>query len=211
MSKIITLRQKRILEVITNYITEYNESPTLAEIQDSVGIKTKRGVAKHLDALEKKGYIYRNGKSRGITLDSVISSDMYDIPILGYANAGQPLVYAEEDMVGSIKVEKEMLPKSKDLFALIVKGDSMNKRVINNVPIMDKNFVIVDKQTSFIDGDVVLAVIDNAATLKTFKRGSNSVILYPESSNPVHTPIYLKEDSDAMINGKVIAVLENPS
>ncbi len=211
MSKFLTLRQKRILEVITNYITECDEAPTLAEIQDAVGIKTKRGVAKHLDALEKKGYIYRNGKTRGISLDTPINSGMYDIPILGYANAGQPLVYAEEEMVGSLKVDKEMLPDSKELFALIVKGDSMNKRLINNVSVADKNFVVIDKSSQFRDGDVVLAVIDNAATLKTFKRGSNSVILYPESSNPIHTPIYLREDSDAMINGKVVAVLENPS
>ena len=86
----------------------------------------------------------------------------------------------------------------------------MNMKTISRVPLADGNYVVVEKDGEIRDGDVVLAVIDNAATIKTFKRSSNSVILYPESSNPVHTPIYLKNDIEGFINGKVIAVFENP-
>jgi len=211
MAKFLTPKQKRVLETLSNYFAEYDIAPTLTELQDLLDIKTKRGVVKHLEALEKKGYIYRNGKSRGIFLDSGFSSEMYDIPILGYANAGQPLVVAEEDVIGVIKVDKDMLPKKKDLFALMVKGDSMNMRTINKVPILNHNYVIVEKNGSVSDGDVVLAVVDNAATIKTLKRSDNSIILYPESTNPIHAPIYLRSSTEAFINGKVIAVLENPN
>jgi len=211
MAKFLTPKQKRVLETLGNYFAEFDIAPTLTELQDLLDIRTKRGVVKHLEALEKKGYIYRNGKSRGIFLDSGFSSDMYDIPILGYANAGQPLVVAEEDIMGVIKVDKDILPKKSDLFALMVKGDSMNMRTINKVPILNQNYVIVEKSGAVSDGDVVLAVVDNAATIKTLKRTETSIILYPESNNPVHTPIYLRNSSEAFINGKVVAVLENPS
>ncbi len=211
MSKFLTSKQRIVLDALSSYLEENGEAPTLAELQEILGIKTKRGVAKHLEALERKGFIYRSGKSRGIMLENSLNSEMYDVPILGYANAGQPLVFAEEDIVGSIKVDKDIIKNKKNIFALVVKGDSMNMRTINKVPIVDKNFILVQKESSYDNGDVVLAVIDNAATVKTFKRSDNSVILYPESNNPVHTPIYLRDDVHGFINGKVIAVLENPS
>jgi len=210
MAKFLTSKQKRVLETLGGYFSEFDMAPTLTELQEMLEIKTKRGVVKHLEALEKKGYIYRNGKSRGIFLDSGFSSEMYDIPILGYANAGQPLVLAEEDIIGTIKVDKGILPEKSDLFALMVKGDSMNMRTINKVPILSQSYVVIEKNGQVSDGDVVLAVVDNAATIKTLKRSDNSVILYPESSNPMHTPIYLRNSTEAFINGKVIAVLENP-
>jgi repressor LexA len=208
----LTQKQKTVLTLIENFIQENEQSPTLSELGDMLGIKTKRGVVKHLDALEKKGYLYRTSKPRGIILTSGdgAQSDTLSVPVLGFANAGRPLVFAEEDIVGSIKIDKDLIRNSKKTFALVVKGDSMNLRQINKIPILDRNYVIVEKDSSYSNGDVVLAVVDNAATIKTFKRSENSVILYPESSNPVHTPIYLKDDVAGFINGKVIAVLENP-
>lgn len=208
----LTAKQQTVLNSILGYIQENDQPPTLSELGDILGIRTKRGVVKHLDALEKKGYLYRTSKPRGIVLTS-FNSDLQDtlsVPVLGYANAGRPLVFAEEDIVGSIKIDRDLIRNSKKTFALVVKGDSMNLRNINKVPILDRNYVIVEKDSTYSDGDVVLAVVDNAATIKTFKRSQNSVILYPESSNPVHTPIYLKDDVAGFINGKVIAVLENP-
>ena len=211
MARFLTPKQKRVLETLGSYFAEFDIAPTLTELQDLLEIKTKRGVVKHLEALEKKGYIYRNGKSRGIFLDSGFSSEMYDIPILGYANAGRPLVVAEEEIMGVIKVDKKILPKKSDLFALMVKGDSMNLRTVNKIPILNQSYVVIEKSGTFTDGDVVLAVVDNAATIKTFKKSDDKIILYPESSNPIHTPIYLRNSTEAFINGKVIAVLESPT
>lgn len=208
----LTQKQQKVLESIQFYITENDQPPTLSELGDMLGIKTKRGVVKHLDALEKKGFLYRTSKPRGIVLTSGDSGQMdtLSIPVLGYANAGRPLVFAEEDIIGSIKIDRDLIKDSRKTFALVVKGDSMNLRQVNRVPILDRNYVVVEKDSSYSDGDVVLAVVDNAATIKTFKRSQNSVILYPESNNPVHTPIYLKDNVAGFINGKVIAVLENP-
>lgn len=208
----LTQKQQKVLESIQSYMVENEQPPTLSELGDMLGIKTKRGVVKHLDALEKKGFLYRTSKPRGIVLTSATGDQMdtLSIPVLGFANAGRPLVFAEEDIVGSIKIDRDLIKDSRKTFALVVKGDSMNLRHVNQVPILDRNYVIVEKDSNYSDGDVVLAVVDNAATIKTFKRSHNSVILYPESSNPVHTPIYLKDDVAGFINGKVIAVLENP-
>ena len=211
MSKDLTLKQRKVLEAIQQYIYEYEEPPTLPELQEELGISTKRGVAKHLEALEKKGYVYRNGKPRGIVLtDPNYVQNTYGIPILGYANAGSPLVFAEEDIIGTIHVDKDLVKKRKDIFALIVKGDSMNMKTVDRIPIADGNFAIVQKGGDFHNGDPVLAVINNGATIKSFKKSSNSIILYPESTNPIHTPIYLRSNNDGFINGKIIAVLENP-
>lgn len=212
MSKDLTTKQQKVLEAIKEYMGEYELPPTLPELQDQLEIKTKRGVVKHLMALERKGYIYRNGKPRGIVLtDPNYVQNTYGIPILGFANAGTPLVFAEEDIVGTIQVDKELIKTEKNMFALIVKGDSMNMKTIDRVPIANGNYAIIKKGAEFGNGDPVLAVINNAATIKSFKKSKNSVILYPESNNPVHTPIYIREGNDFFINGKVIAVLENPS
>jgi repressor LexA len=213
MSHFLTEKQQRVLDTLRGYYTDHEEAPTLSELKDMLGIKTKRGVVKHLEALEKKGYLNRSSKARGIMLIEHLNADTLSIPVLGYANAGKPLVFAEEDIIGSIKVDKHILKKhvkKGDIFGLIVKGDSMNMRTINKVPLLERNYLIVDKSAEYMDGDVVLAVIDNAATIKTFKKSQNSVILYPESSNPIHSPIYLRDDVEGFINGKVIAVLENP-
>ncbi len=209
--KSLTSRQQLVLDVLKDYISKHGEAPTLTELQEVLEIKTKRGVVKHLEALDKKGFIYRTGEPRGIKITDTFQKATFQIPIYGYANAGTPLVFAQEEIIGSIYVDKKLISKGDGKFGLIVKGDSMNIRQIDKVAIQDKNFVIIDKNAEFRDGDVVLAVIDDAATIKTFKKSANSVILYPESNNPVHTPIYLSEDSNAVINGKVIAVLENPS
>ncbi len=213
MSHFLTEKQQRVLDVLRGYYSDHEEAPTLSELKEILGIKTKRGVVKHLEALERKGFLNRSSRARGIILTEQINADTMSIPVFGYANAGKPLVFAEEDIIGSIKVDKHILQKrvkKGDIFGLIVKGDSMNMRTINKVPIMERNYLIVDKSSEYRDGDVVLAVIDNAATVKTFKKSQNSVILYPESDNPVHSPIYLRDDVEGFINGKVIAVLENP-
>jgi len=210
MSTFLTQKQQKVLDTIQEYYSSNEEAPTLSELKDLLGIKTKRGVVKHLDALERKGFLNRTSKPRGISLLNSSDRSTFSIPVLGYANAGQPLVFAEEDIIGSIKIDKDILRNHNNHFALIVKGDSMNMRTVNKVPIIDKNYVIVEKDTEYSDGDVVLAVVDNAATIKTFKKSQNSIILYPESNNPIHTPIYLRENSHGFINGKVIAVLENP-
>lgn len=215
----LTEKQEFVLKVIRDYYLENGMAPSLGELQQFLNISTKRGVVSHLEALEKKGYIIRTSEPRGIQIledpeqedESTIFEYLVGIPILGYANAGTPLVSAEEENLGILKLDPSLLGKKENLFGLIVKGDSMNMCNVDGRTLEDGSYLIVQKDAQVDDGDVVVAVIDGGATVKKFQKGEEMVILYPRSNNPIHKPIYLDVNSDSMINGKVIKVLENPS
>jgi repressor LexA len=120
---------------------------------------------------------------------------------------------AEEEALGILKIDRNLIGrKSKEnLFGLIVKGDSMNERVLDGIKIEEGNYLIVDKDAKVEEGDAVVAIIDSSATVKNISlKTEDVVVLYPESDNPTHQPIYIDSDSNFMINGKVIKVLDNP-
>jgi repressor LexA len=215
MGGILTKKQEKVLRIIRQYYLENGQAPSLGELQEFLGISTKRGVVNHLIALEKKGYIIRTGNPRGIHIvdndEEIVYDYLIGVAILGYANAGTPLVSAEEENLGYIKVDPKLVNKKDNLFALIVKGDSMDLAKVEGKNIEDGNYLIVQKDTEIKDGDVVVAIIDNSATVKRFKKGNGMITLYPESTNPLNQPIFLDKDTDVMFNGKVIKVLENPT
>lgn len=214
MDGILTQKQELVLKIIRKCFLENGYAPSLAELQESLRITTKRGVVNHLIALEKKGYIIRTGEPRGIHIvdddEEVVYDYLVGVPILGYANAGTPLVTAEEESLGVLKIDRRIIGRKKELFSLIVKGDSMDLADIEGKKILDGSYLVVQKDANIEDGDVVVAVIEGSATVKRVKKEKDMVILYPDSSNPVNQPIYLDKDSDSMFNGKVIKVLENP-
>lgn len=208
----LTSRQQEIYEYIRKYQGLNGVSPSLSELMNFTNISTKQGVIKHLKLLERKGVLKRTGEPRGIQLITGGGS-FVNIPILGRANAGQPLILAQEELIGEIQLDESLLPvNGPDIFAVIVKGDSMNKRMIRNKYIEDNSLALIRRTRNVIDGDVVLAVIEQEATIKTFMQKDDMVILYPESTNTKHKPIYLSEESKDLfdINGKVVAVLDNP-
>jgi repressor LexA len=219
MADKLTQRQEKVLTLIRDHFLENGQAPSLGELQEKLGFSSKRGVVNHLLALEKKGYIIRTSEPRGIQLldqedDSNVEYEyLIGIPILGYANAGTPLVSAKEEAIGTLKVDKKLIGKKakEDLFALIVKGDSMNQRELDGVSIDEGRYLIVDKQSEVQEGDIVVAIIDNSATVKNISlKTKDIVVLYPESDNPKHQPIYIDSDTDFMINGTVVKVLDNP-
>jgi repressor LexA len=219
MSNKLTDKQELVLTLIRDFFLDNGQAPSLGELQEMLGFSSKRGVVNHLIALENKGYIIRSSEPRGIQIldegdDSNLEYEyLIGIPIFGYANAGTPLVMAEEEALGFLKVDKNLVGKksSKDLFGLIVKGDSMNKRDLDGIKVEEGKYLIVDKEAEVQEGDIVVAVIDNSATVKNISLKSDDiVVLYPESTNPKHQPIYLDSDSDFLINGKVVRVLDNP-
>src|SRR6185369_10920813 len=108
MANFLTEKQQKVLEVLKMYYIDHEEAPTLSELKDMLGIKTKRGVVKHLEALERKGFLNRSSRARGIFLTEQMNADTMSIPLMGFANAGKPLVFAEEDIIGSIKVDKHI-------------------------------------------------------------------------------------------------------
>ena len=208
----ITEKQERVLGFIRDYFLEKGVAPSLTELQEHLGISTKRGVVTHLEALERKGFIIRTGGARGIHLQEDESYEyLIGIPILGYANAGTPLASAQEDHIGTLKIDNKLLKKKSNIFSLIVKGDSMNKHSLNNVLLSNGNYVIIEKDAEVKDGDAVLAIIDDSATIKIFKRQNDIITLYPHSYSHSHQPIYLDKDRESIINGKVIMALENPT
>jgi repressor LexA len=215
MGGILTKKQEKVLRIIRQCYLENGYAPSLGELQEFLGISTKRGVVNHLIALEKKGYIIRTGDPRGIHIvdndEEIVYDYLIGVAILGYANAGTPLVSAEEENLGHIKIDPKLVSKKEDLFALIVKGDSMDLAEIEGKNIEEGSYLIVQKDAEIQDGDVVVAIIDNSATVKRFKKGDGMITLYPESTNPLNQPIFLDKDTDVMFNGKVIKVLENPT
>ncbi len=214
MDGILTKKQENVLRVIKQYYLENGYAPSLAELQQELGISTKRGVVVHLLALEKKGYIFRTSEPRGIHMvekdDEIVYDYLVGIPILGYANAGTPLVSAQEENIGVLKVEESIVGQRDNLFSLIVKGDSMDLAEIDGKKIVNGSYIIVQKDADIENEDIVVAIVDNCATVKRFKKTKDMIILYPNSSNPLNQPIYLERNTDSLINGKVIKVLENP-
>jgi len=214
MDGILTQKQEEVLRIIKDCYLENGYAPSLNELKEKLGISTKRGVVAHLIALEKKGFIFRTGQPRGIHMiendDQIVYDYLVGVPILGYANAGIPMVAAEEENLGILKIDRNMLGKKKNLFSLIIKGDSMDLAKIDGETLDDGRYIVVQKDAEFEDGDIVVAIIDNCATVKRFKRAKNMIILYPDSSNPLNQPIYIDRNTEGLINGKVIKVLENP-
>lgn len=219
MAEKLTNRQEQILSLIRDFFLENGYAPSLGELQSKLGFSSKRGVVNHLSALENKGYIIRTSEPRSIQLldgndDANLEYEyLIGIPIFGYANAGTPLVMAEEEALGILKIDRNLIGRKskKNLFGLIVKGDSMNERVLDGIKIEEGNYLIVDKDAKVEEGDAVVAIIDSSATVKNISlKTEDVVVLYPESDNPTHQPIYIDSDSNFMINGKVIKVLDNP-
>jgi len=216
MDSKLTSKQDKVLRVIRDFYLENGEAPSLSELQGMLSITTKRGVVSHLEALEKKGFIIRTSEPRGIHIIDESESDMvYEylvgIPILGYANAGTPLVLADEQNLGVLQLDRSLVGKKDGLFALIVKGDSMNMRQIEGKNIEEGHYIVVQKDAEYENGDAVLAIVDGSATVKNIKSGDDMVILYPQSNNPIHKPIYLDINSNSIVNGKIIKVLDNPN
>ncbi len=205
----VTEKQEEILVFIRDFYLEKGKAPSLTELQERFEIKSKRGVVNHLEALEKKGFIIRNGQPRGIHLQNEKNFDyLIGIPILGYANAGTPLALAQEEYIGNLQVDKNLLKGREDVFSVILKGNSMNKYKMNDVKLEDGNYAIVDKSSEIRNNDVVLALIGDCATVKIFKSFGEILALYPYSYDPQNQPIYLDKKREDDINGKVIMVLE---
>ncbi|MCA9375409.1 transcriptional repressor LexA [Candidatus Dojkabacteria bacterium] len=206
----LTKKQKEVLRLIEKSIDKHGFAPSLGEMLSDLGFSSKRSVTFHLEALERKGYITRTGQARGIYLNTPSNGQFFSVPAVGFANAGLPMVIAEEGDYGEITVDKKLLNRKRKVFGLELRGDSMDKRFLNGIPLSNGNYVIVSKDSEYKNGDVVLAVIDNAATIKSFKREKDRIVLYPESSNKRHHPIYIRSDGEAMITGKVLTALSNP-
>lgn len=211
MKNELTDRQRDILSFIEQFRNENGYPPTLREIGKKFEIASTFGVKRHLEALVKKGFInVESNASRGISSlksdfesssDGLIHSESIftKIPIVGRVAAGTPIL-AIENVEGSLVLDPSFLKKSGEYFALKVRGDSMTE-----AGIFDGDFVIVSSQREANNGEVVVAMLNDEVTVKTYERKSNSISLIPQNKN--YTPIAVTEKSNFSILGKVSGVI----
>ena len=191
--KPLSARQQQILAFIKDYTRETGFPPSVREICEGVGLSSPASVHAQLNTLQKKGYLNRAGsKTRSVTLPGEGTSAMRNVPILGRVAAGIPIL-ATEDVEGYVPFDAGK--SQKELFALRVKGDSMI-----NAGILPNDVIIVEQQETATNGEIVVALIEDEATVKRLNRTANSVLLMPE--NPAYDPI---DGRDAKILGRVLA------
>jgi repressor LexA len=193
----LTTRQQQVLEIITQYINEYGYPPSLRDIGKKLAVTGTLGVMKHLEALEKKGYLRRQeGSSRGISLAN--HAQGASLPIVGVVRAGA-LHPAIEDIEGHFAIDRSQL-RAGGTFFLRVKGDSMI-----HAHIREGDLALVRPQPSAANRDIVVAMVSGEATLKRFYREGNQIRLQPE--NPNYSAIIIREgDGEISIIGKVVGI-----
>ena len=181
----ITERQKEVLTFIAHFQEENSYPPTVREISDHFQISL-RAVQDHLTALQKKGYLTQTQKrSRSIrVLDDPIEPKLFvgKVPLLGTVAAGKPLL-CEENLDGYVNLTEPFVRPGKSYFALRVRGTSMI-----NAGILEGDLAVVEQASIAADGQIVVAVIDDAITLKRYYKESDKIRLQPE--NPDFQPIY---------------------
>ena len=195
----ISSKQQEILDYIKSEILKKGYPPTVREICETVNLKSTSSVHAHLETLEKNGYIRRDPtKPRAIEIcdDSfqMVRTEMVSLPIVGNVAAGQPIL-AEENIQDYFPIPADMVPKG-DSFSLNVRGDSMI-----NVGILNGDRVLVNSCNTAVNGDIVVALIDDSATVKTFYKENGYIRLQPE--NDTMDPIIVE---NCQILGKVFGV-----
>ena len=195
----ITKKQEEILNYIKDEILERGFPPAVREICQAVGLKSTSSVHSHLESLEKNGYIRRDPtKPRAIEiLDesfNMLRREMVNVPVVGTVAAGQPIL-AEQNIDSYFPIPSEYMPNEQS-FILKVKGESMV-----NAGILDGDSVLVMQQTTARNGDIVVALIEDSATVKTYYKENGHYRLPPE--NDTMDPIIV---DDCKILGKVFGV-----
>lgn len=193
----MTPRQEQVLRFLRSHLDLQGYPPTLREIACHLGVSGTLPVSKHLDALERKGYLKRDPVSRGISLTTQPSRSV-SLPIAGTVRAGT-LAPAEEDIQGYFAVD-HLAVKGNDCFFLRVSGDSMI-----GAGIFDGDLALVRPQPEVENRDTVVVMVDGEATLKWFYHEGDRIRLQP--ANPNMQPIIVGPgDGDVRIVGKVIGV-----
>ncbi len=206
MRKQLTARQQDIYDFIAQAIRANGYPPTIREIMEGFNIASTNGVRTTLAALEKKGYIRRRAMlSRGIELTDYIdreqslSGEIHEVPVIGRVAAGEPIL-ATENVESTLTVDSGFVPGG-NVFALKVEGDSMC-----NAGIFDGDYVLARQQESAQQGEIVVAVIGEEATVKRYYQEGAQVKLMPE--NDAYEPILVGGSEEPFrIAGKIVGLM----
>ena len=199
-------KEYRAFFFIRDTIRYRGRAPTLQAISDEVGFKTRRGASLLIQRLVSKGYLQRlrNGAIRlGRDVKDADSAERtIPIPLVGNAPCGLPLL-AEQNVEAMIPVSQKIARPGASYFLLRATGTSMNAAGIN-----DGDLVIVRQQPVAENGDRIVALIDDAATIKEYRRQGNKIVLMPRSTDPNHRPIILERDF--LVQGIVVDSIPYP-
>ena len=190
-------KQLLIYEFLKDFTSQKGYPPTVREICKAVGLKSTSSVHGHSKQLEKEGLIKRDPtKPRALEIvDSVVKKEMINVPIIGRVTAGLPIL-ANENIEDSFPLPLDYVKHNNDLFMLKISGSSMIK-----AGIIDGDFAIIERTQTASNGDKIVALIENEATLKTFYRENDHIRLQPE--NDEMEPIIVDNCS---ILGKLIGI-----
>jgi repressor LexA len=197
----LTEKQKEFLEYISHYMEDWGRSPSFEEICSHFGFTSYNTVTTYLKTLERKGYIRlprKKNQKRAIEVISPVETRRFEFPLLGRVAAGKPIEAVEE--VEAIEVLPSMIGQGEH-FVLQVKGDSMK-----DDGILDGDLIVVRKQPMADNGQTVVALINNEATVKKYYKRENYVEL-----RPAHTGMesIIVKEGDLRIEGRVVGVMRH--
>lgn len=205
MNDSISPRQEKILKFINKKIKESGYPPSVREIAKAVNLSSSATVHSHLKKLEEKGYLKRSrSKPRAISLLTGYESNIEEtgfnnmiyVPVVGKISAGKPIL-AEENIEDYFPLTSDFVKSKKEVFILHVRGDSMV-----NAGILDRDYIVVRKQETAINGEIIVALLEDEATVKRFFKTDKKIKLMPE--NDYMEPMVV---NDVKIIGKVIGVI----
>lgn len=196
--------ERKALTFIRNRIMHGAAAPSVRELASELGFSSPRSAALIIDRLIELGFLKRREDDRALQLlrmptEARDRASTVEVPLVGSAPCGAPLL-AQENLEAMIPVSTNLVRPGRRYFLLRARGDSMTE-----AGIQDGALVLVRQQSSADNGDVVVALVDDEATIKELRRSEDAVVLFPRSENPAHKPIILQRDFH--VQGVVIATL----
>ena len=208
MIEFLSKNDKRVYSLIRNRLIHGLESPKLREINEILGRSSPRSAVLALMRLEEAGLIRRMEGNKihltTISLQSDLSISTVKVPLVGSIAAGNPIL-AEQDITDYIPITFAIAKPGNKYFLLRVVGDSMNEAIVKGEKIEEGCLLLVQQQSTAENGQIIVALINEEATVKVFERKNQFVFLKPRSTNPIHKPIVLSEN--CLIQGVIVAVL----
>jgi repressor LexA len=198
----ISEKDRKAFEFIRNKLIHFGKRPTLREINQVTGGKSPRSASIVIDRLVKLGLLQKVGDNLRLAENSLLnpaSIETVNVPLIGSVACGLPIL-AVQNVEAYIPVSTKLAKKGELYFLLRAEGDSMNEAGIQN-----RDILLVRQQSTADDGQKVVALINDEATVKILERRGSAVILRPQSSNKIHKPTILTDN--CQIQGVVIAVL----
>jgi repressor LexA len=203
LTEVVTSKELEAIREIRNSLMRAGRIPSMRELMSSLGYQSPRSASLLVDKLIKKGALRRkrDGRLQFVRSlgDDTTRAQTVDVPLVGAAACGTPIM-AEENIQAMMPVSTKLARPPHRYFLLRAQGDSMDQKGIH-----DGDLVLVRQQTAAKDGDMVVALVDDEATIKEFRIGGDTYVLKPRSSNKIHQPIILTKDFQ--IQGVVVRTI----